>query len=344
MHVFGLQLGAALLGARILVTAQEAVSNLRGVPSQYREDLADTLLNDTISFDEVGSFLENPEQNVSDEAAVSSQLTSMSSWGCPECDRKCRGTNVCDKSYKASQNGWCWKFCHKRECTSAGCVKWQCDGEADQSPVTIETDVAKDSGRWDLLSSASYRPVSAWARQSGHGVEVKPIRGSFGSLRVEHDVYQAVSFHFHCPSEHTDSRSDSISMHHYSCELHVVHETPGCHNCHVRKRVVVALRYTPSHRTEDPFLSRIGISKPRLGHVEGGVDLSRELAILKEGFYTYHGSLTTPPCTANVFWIVAAKPITMSWDQKKSFEGLGLEEVFRDVKPLGNRIISKYSR
>jgi len=339
MHVFGLQLlGAALLGAQVLVTAQEAVANLRGIASQSRD--TDTLLNESTSSDEVEVL--NPEQkNVSDGATLFSNLSSMSSYECPECDRQCVGVDACDVSHEVSRAGWCWKFCQK--------PNWKCDHHReDQSPVSLRTDLLKFSGRWDILSFASYRWVTAQAHAGGHGVEVKADRG-FGSLKVHGEVYQAVQFHFHCPSEHSDS--DGHTMTYYACELHVVHETPGA-----GKRVVIALRYTlgsrSSHRRRraNPFLSRIGIpdsyssSKPRLGYVENGVDLSLELAILKRGFYMYHGSLTTPPCTPNVLWIVAAEPVPISANQFANFHKLGLKDVSRESQSLGGRVITKYSR
>jgi len=42
----------------------------------------------------------------------------------------------------------------------------------------------------------------------------------------------------------------------------------------------------------------------------------------EEYYYGYKGSITVPPCTNNVFWYVADKPITMSKKQLKAIKTL----------------------
>jgi carbonic anhydrase len=54
------------------------------------------------------------------------------------------------------------------------------------------------------------------------------------------------------------------------------------------------------------------------------------------GYYTYGGSLTTPPCTEGVRWLVLNQPIELSAEQIESF-GKIFELDARPVQPLNER-------
>lgn len=67
-----------------------------------------------------------------------------------------------------------------------------------------------------------------------------------------------------------------------------------------------------------------------------GVDL--------EKFFTYKGSLTTPPCSEVVTWILYPDPLSVSVTQMAKFrqlsngiEGSVLVDNYRALQPLGNR-------
>lgn len=61
-------------------------------------------------------------------------------------------------------------------------------------------------------------------------------------------------------------------------------------------------------------------------------------------FYTYKGSLTTPPCSEAVTWILFPDPLTVSIHQMAKFrklsngiEGSVLVDNYRSLQPIGNR-------
>uniref|UniRef100_E2J7F9 Carbonic anhydrase n=1 Tax=Triatoma matogrossensis TaxID=162370 RepID=E2J7F9_9HEMI len=70
-----------------------------------------------------------------------------------------------------------------------------------------------------------------------------------------------------------------------------------------------------------------------------------------DNYFTYSGSLTTPPYSTNVIWIVLRDPLSVSSDQLdllrklKSDEGL-ITENFREIQPLTDRVLvcSRQSR
>jgi carbonic anhydrase len=56
-------------------------------------------------------------------------------------------------------------------------------------------------------------------------------------------------------------------------------------------------------------------------------------------FYTYSGSLTTPPCSEGVHWMVLTAPITMSVEQLAAFSDIFSLNA-RPVQPLNERSLT----
>jgi len=55
-------------------------------------------------------------------------------------------------------------------------------------------------------------------------------------------------------------------------------------------------------------------------------------------FYTFPGSLTTPPCSENVTWLVLTKPMTLSKEQIEKFAAIYPDNA-RPVQPLNGRSV-----
>ncbi len=78
--------------------------------------------------------------------------------------------------------------------------------------------------------------------------------------------------------------------------------------------------------------------------VASGVDLAKVLPAKHENF-RYAGSLTTPPCSEHVQWIVMDTPITMSAEQIAKIQKMFAAPEFpqgnaRPVQPLGHRTVA----
>jgi carbonic anhydrase len=148
--------------------------------------------------------------------------------------------------------------------------------------------------------------------------------------------YQLLQGHFHDPSEH---HIDGVS---YAMELHLVHkDSEG-------KLLVIGV--LAQEGGEHKELARAGAwVKKQVGHrmVQAGeevtgsdqlFDLMKVLPKDLKHFYAYGGSLTTPPCTEGVQWIVLKEPIELSKEQISHFmQAYG--PIARPVQPLRDREI-----
>ena len=61
-------------------------------------------------------------------------------------------------------------------------------------------------------------------------------------------------------------------------------------------------------------LNNLPLERSQEVHVSGGLDMTQMLPADRK-YFTYMGSLTTPPCTEDVLWIVMKQPVQASADQ-----------------------------
>lgn len=135
----------------------------------------------------------------------------------------------------------------------------------------------------------------------GHTVEVGFGKGLI--LEFDDKPYELKQLHFHTPSEH---QTDGIT---YPMEMHAVHTPPGQSKDAPPEYLVVAIffRMGDSNVFLDSFLNAIPAEEGRSAKLK---EVYFEDA-LPPGFdydniphYSYRGSLTTPPYTESVQWLI----------------------------------------
>lgn len=141
-------------------------------------------------------------------------------------------------------------------------------------------------------------------------------------LTVDGERYGLLQFHFHAPSEHT------IDGRHFPLETHFVMGSEEGH--------LAVLGYLYEEGAADPDMAPIVAALPQKPGDQRRMQ-APEIAIeklkpLQRDFYTYSGSLTTPPCSEGVRWMVAADPLTLSAEQLKAFDDV-LHNNNRPVQP-----------
>jgi len=173
-----------------------------------------------------------------------------------------------------------------------------------------------------------YRPTTLHIIDNGHTVQVNAEPGS--SLRIGNDTFELVQFHFHHPSEERIDRKG------FDMVAHLVHrDRQG------RLAVVAVLLESGS---ESPLVETLWRNHPRqIGHEEvvRGVSIDPTALLPKDrGYFSYIGSLTTPPCSEGVRWFVLKSPTTVSKSEIATFAA----EYPNDARPLqplnGRQILS----
>ncbi|WP_460756429.1 carbonic anhydrase [Myceligenerans cantabricum] len=145
--------------------------------------------------------------------------------------------------------------------------------------------------------------------------------GGGTSLEYDGDEYHLVQMHFHVPSEHTvaDDPAD--------VEFHFVHQNAD------GDLLVLGLMGDEGDETPalQPFVDAVGADE----ETDTGLDLS-DVFPRGSAHYSYDGSLTTPPCSEDVHWIVLEDRVTLAPEQLAVLTGAE-DHNTRPTQPLTDR-------
>jgi carbonic anhydrase len=187
----------------------------------------------------------------------------------------------------------------------------------------------------DLPSAAGASPLSSVALEcratpgqlvhTGHTVQVSCPGGN--TLAIDGKAYELAQFHFHTPSEHL------LTGQAFGLELHAVHRAAD------GALAVLGVLFRTGE--ENPFLARYLKQLPhRVDDVPidlAAVDLGQALPAARS-YFTYEGSLTTPPCSEGVRWLVMQTPVGLSAAQEDAFSS-AMGGNARPVQPLNGRAV-----
>jgi carbonic anhydrase len=167
-----------------------------------------------------------------------------------------------------------------------------------QSPIDIQTRDVQAAPLPPL--TFNYRPVPLRIVDNGHTIQVNYDPGS--SLTVDGKSYELVQFHFHRPSE------EAVDGKRFAMVAHLVHRDDQGHLAVVavplqlgreNSLVETLWRNLPTAKEKEAAPTAIEINAASL--------LPSSLA-----YYAYSGSLTTPPCSEGVRWLVLKTPSSIS--------------------------------
>jgi carbonic anhydrase len=161
---------------------------------------------------------------------------------------------------------------------------------------------------------------------NGHTIQIN-YEGA-DTLTIGTDTYSLVQYHFHNQSEHT------VKGRHYPMEMHLVHKAESG-----RLAVIGVFIEEGAHNAAfDPIWANLPDRKGVETHYPHvSVDVDRLLPANRAS-YRYDGSLTTPPCSEGVRWIVMTTPIQLSAAQIKAFTAI-VHDNNRPTQPLNGRPI-----
>ena len=199
-----------------------------------------------------------------------------------------------------------------------------CETGHRQSPINIS--MAKHGQHHSTLVFR-YHPSHIHEMNNGHTIQVSHVSGCEADLN-DH-TYKLRQFHFHAPSEHhIDGKS-------FPMEMHLVHQD--------EKGQVLVVAVMMEADLGEPVLEKLWNWLPAQMGKEVSLPLKLSISDILPAdthHYSYSGSLTTPPCTEGVKWIVLKKPMHIAKaDVDKFVEIIGHNA--RPIQPRGDRQIEE---
>jgi len=195
------------------------------------------------------------------------------------------------------------------------------DGSA-QSPIDI-SDATELVALVDI--EFNYSDTSTHVFNNEHTIQVDVDEGS--SIIYNGIRYNLLQFHFHHPSEHT---LNGVAA---AMEIHFVHQDPNSGTL-----AVVGILLNEGERDNEAYAAVFNHLPTEAGKSETARNSLSLAALLPERrtFFTYQGSLTTPPCSEIVRWLLLDSAIALSAAQIEAFASIYPGNA-RPTQPLGRR-------
>ena len=191
-----------------------------------------------------------------------------------------------------------------------------CAGRS-QSPIDLTGAAASVLDRLE----PGYQTATGTAENTGHSIQVD-LQG--GTLAIGGDRYDLLQFHFHTPSEHViDGRAAEA-------EIHLVHADADGQ--------IAVLGVFVERGPANDFMTTLAPFLPGQDRADTPVAL-RLTDLLPDtlAYFTYDGSLTTPPCSESLPWIVLKTPVTFSQEQLALLKSYFPGGNARPVQPQASR-------
>ena len=203
-------------------------------------------------------------------------------------------------------------------------VDWaKCGNGSRQSPIDI-----RDGMKVELEQiSFDYHPSSFNVVDNGHTVQVGVSGGNY--ITVQNRMFELQQFHFHRPSE------ERINGKAFEMVVHLVHR-----DAEGRLAVLALLleRGAPQ-ATIQTVWNNLPLEKFETMQPTILLDPA-EMLPARRDYYTYMGSLTSPPCSEGVLWLVMKQPVQASPAQMALFSRLYPLNA-RPIQPASGRIIKE---
>lgn len=173
---------------------------------------------------------------------------------------------------------------------------------------------------------------------NGHTIQMNVESKQELTLSYNGQIFDLLQFHFHNHSEHT------VNKHSFPLEMHLVHKLRDGDDYLVLGIFFKTYKRRWWKKPYD-FLANFWDYLPGKGSKRSAKDVYVPLAelataISRSSFYKYNGSLTTPPLSECVTWLVARKHLFCTREQVRCFQKRsGLRGNYRPPQPLNNRKI-----
>ncbi|MDI1361969.1 carbonic anhydrase family protein [Methylotenera sp.] len=197
-----------------------------------------------------------------------------------------------------------------------------CDAGRNQSPINIEDSIHAAIKSLKAIQKFPAKDIF----NNGHTVQINFKEGNM--LALDNGAFQMKQVHFHAPSENT------IHGKSFPLEAHFVHaDAKG-------NLAVIGVMFTEGKA--NPALAKLWEQLPE----EEGEPIALKNRVMpsefmpdNKNYYRFSGSLTTPPCSEGVRWLLMKNPITASKEQIDAFKKAVHHSNNRPVQALNGRVI-----
>ena len=198
-----------------------------------------------------------------------------------------------------------------------------CKSGISQSPIDISAVTVTELS--DI--AFDYHPSPLTIVNNGHTIQVNYAPGS--SMTVAGTQYDLLQFHFHAPSEHT------VGGKAYDLVAHLVHKAQD------GQLGVIGVVFAAGQANETIATLWDNMPQQSGQTVAAGAVTINAADLLPPDltYFNYAGSLTTPPCSEGVNWMVLVTPLSVSEGQVAQFTEL-FPLSARPVQPLNGRTVS----
>lgn len=162
-----------------------------------------------------------------------------------------------------------------------------------QSPVDIRLGTGSPHGDYEM--KVQYAEALGRTRNTGNAIQ---IEGKFGLIQIDGNNYNISDITFHTPAEHTiDGRQSAM-------EMQIIHtRSVGIAQSAASDIAVLSVLFHEDDREESRFLDTLKLDELPVGGGLRGPETLVNLNLLEGlggGYYSYAGSLSSPPCTEGV--------------------------------------------
>ena len=199
-----------------------------------------------------------------------------------------------------------------------------CQQGMNQSPININETLKAHIN--PLKSSYIDSPVSII--NNGHTIQANFATDAKDIVAIDGVAFRLQQLHFHTPSENT------INGKHFAMEMHMVHKNED------GDIAVVAVMFDKG--AANPELEKLWQEMPAKADDTEKLKVKINVAKLLPddlSHYRFSGSLTTPPCSEGVRWLVMKHPLTLSEAQLDKFMKTMHHDNNRPVQPLHGRVV-----
>lgn len=197
-----------------------------------------------------------------------------------------------------------------------------CGQGMNQSPVSLSSVSAFDVSLPAITPDYSHAAESI--EYNGHSVELHFTSGN--RLQLGNQTFMLQQVYFHSPAEHT------IDGQHMPMEIHFVHRN--------EQGQLTVLAVLVKEGAANNALTNAWAQMPdNFSKPQPLTSPVKASALLPASFdyFSYNGSLTTPPCSEGVRWLVLKTPITVSPAQLEQFRTRMGHDNNRPLQPLNAR-------